>query len=65
MLHKLYNEEFNEVQPERKHGVFGELEKSSYLLVHVMVWKQYWTNQYTKLFFFVEAEEGLIPQLGD
>ena len=26
MLQKLYNEEFNEVQPERKKGVFGELE---------------------------------------
>ena len=29
MFLKLYNEEFNEVQPERKHGVFGELEKLS------------------------------------
>ena len=27
MLWKLYNEEFNEVQPERKHGVFDDLEK--------------------------------------
>ena len=26
MLQKLYNEELNEVQPERKNGVFGELE---------------------------------------
>ena len=26
MLQNLYNEEFNEVQPERKNGVFGELE---------------------------------------
>ena len=29
MLQKLCNEEFNEVQSERKHGVFGELEKLS------------------------------------
>ena len=28
MLQKLYNEEFTEVQPERKRGVFGELEKN-------------------------------------
>ena len=26
ILKKLYNEEFNESQPERKHGVFTELE---------------------------------------
>ena len=29
MLQKLYNEEFNEVQSERKYGVFGELENLS------------------------------------
>ena len=29
MLQKLYNEELNEVQPEREHGVFGDLEKLS------------------------------------
>ena len=29
MLQKLYNEGFNEVQPERKNGVFGELENLS------------------------------------
>ena len=29
MLQKLYNEEFDEVQPERKNGVFGELENLS------------------------------------
>ena len=29
MLQNLYNEEFNEVQPERKNGVFGELENLS------------------------------------
>ena len=29
MLQKLYNEEFDEVQPERKNGVFRELENLS------------------------------------
>ena len=29
MFQKLYNEEFDEVQPERKDGVFGELENLS------------------------------------
>ena len=29
MLQKLYNEEFNELQFERKHGVFVELENLS------------------------------------
>ena len=29
MLQKLYSEEFNEIQPERKHGVFGDLENLS------------------------------------
>ena len=29
MLQKLYNDEFNEVQSERKHGVFGGLENLS------------------------------------
>ena len=29
MFQKLYNSEFNKVQPERKHGVFGELEELS------------------------------------
>ena len=29
MLQKLYNEEFNEIQSERKQGVFGELENLS------------------------------------
>ena len=29
MPQKLYNKEFNEVQPERKHAVFGESENLS------------------------------------
>ena len=29
MIHKLHNEEFNEIQPERKHGVFGKWKKKS------------------------------------
>ena len=29
LLQKLYNQEFNEFQPEKKHGLFGELENLS------------------------------------
>ena len=38
MIHKLYNEEFNEIQPERKHGVFGEWKKKNLPRINSLWW---------------------------
>ena len=64
ILKKLYNEEFNEIQPERKHGVFTELENLPVEISSLWWWKMEpnWWMAITNCLFHLRNPALIISQ---